>query len=299
MNFESFKEMVKENVSRKLGDGYCVTINEVNKNNGIILSGLTIKHDNTNVAPTVYLDEYYEKYRNGECTIYAVVSNILKIYKENKLSKPVNMKFFLDFDYVRPYIAHKLVNTERNKKLLTDIPHVDFLDLSVIFMILIPESINNNGMASITITNSHCKVWEVGTDELIFAARQNTSKLMPLTITSMNEMLKKSGITDSELLSDAYDSIMFVLTNKYGLYGASAMLDKNYLRDLSDVFGNSYYILPSSIHELIILPDTGELNSNELKDMVKTVNRTEVNPAEVLSDSVYYFNRENDKLLVL
>lgn len=291
MNLKAFEELVKENVSIKLGSRYEVTINKITKNNDTILSGLTIRQGDLNISPTIYLNEYYEGYENGQYTLSSIVNHIIETYKKNKTDKSVDMKFFLDFDSVRPFIVHRIINTERNKDFLKDVPHVEFLDLSIVFMVIINGYVNyNNGLASITVTNSHCKIWEVGIDELVFTARQNTPRLMPATLKTMDEILMKAK---------AYGSNMMVVSNNYGLYGASAMLDKNYLRDLSDAFGDNYYILPSSIHELIVLVDDFGMHSEELKEMVRTINATMVDPEEVLSDSVYYFDRENDRLLVL
>lgn len=301
MNLKAFEELVKENVSIRLGSRYEVTINKITKNNDTILSGLTIRQGDLNISPTIYLNEYYEGYENGRYTLYSIVNHIIETYKKNKTDKSVDMKFFLDFDFVRPFIVHRIINTERNKEFLKDVPHVEFLDLSIVFMVIINGYTNyKDGLASITVTNSHCKIWEIGIDELIFTARQNTPRLMPATLKTMDEILMKAKASGAEdIPTSAYGSNMMVVSNNYGLYGASTMLDKNYLRDLSDAFGSNYYILPSSIHELIVLVDNFGTYSEELKEVVRSINATMVDPVEVLSDSVYYFDRENDRLLVL
>ncbi len=301
MNLKAFEELVKENVSIRLGSRYEVTINKITKNNDTILSGLTIRQGDLNISPTIYLNEYYEGYEKGQYTLYSIVNHIIETYKKNKTDKSVDMKFFLDFDSVRPFIVHRIINTERNKDFLKDVPHVEFLDLSIVFMAIINGYTNyKDGLASITVTNSHCKIWEIGIDELIFTARQNTPRLMPATLKTMDEILMKAKASGAEdIPTSAYGSNMMVVSNNYGLYGASTMLDKNYLRDLSDAFGSNYYILPSSIHELIVLVDNFGTYSEELKEVVRSINATMVDPVEVLSDSVYYFDRENDRLLVL
>ena len=301
MNLKAFEELVKENVSIRLGSRYEVTINKITKNNDTILSGLTIRQGDLNISPTIYLNEYYEGYENSRYTLYSIVNHIIETYKKNKTDKSVDMKFFLDFDSVRPFIVHRIINTERNKDFLKDVPHVEFLDLSIVFMAIINGYTNyKDGLASITVTNSHCKIWEIGIDELIFTARQNTPRLMPATLKTMDEILMKAKASGAEdIPTSAYGSNMMVVSNNYGLYGASTMLDKNYLRDLSDAFGSNYYILPSSIHELIVLVDNFGTYSEELKEVVRSINATMVDPVEVLSDSVYYFDRENDRLLVL
>lgn len=304
MNFELFKDIIKDNVSRKMGNEYKVTLTDVKKNNGLVLTGLIIRKDDSNIAPTIYLNEYYELYKMGRYTIYTAVNDIIKVYKENELKSPVDVKFFLDFETVRPHIIHKLINTERNQELLKEVPHVSFLDLSIIFQVLLPENDGIEGFATITIRNEHCKVWEIGTDELVFAAKRNTPRLLPNTATPVSEVLAKLMGTDTisdndSTMLDFIGTSFIVLSNERNINGGSVMLDKNFLRKCSDNIDGNFYILPSSLHEVLILKDDGIMNAESLKEMVKSVNDTELNPEDILSYSVYYFDRENDRLSVL
>lgn len=304
MNFELFKNIVKDNVSRKMGNEYKVTLNEIRKNNGIMLTGLAIMKEGSNISPTIYLDKYYEMYQNGRYTIYTAVNDIIRVYKENEVKSPVDVKFFLDFETVRPHIIHKLINTERNQELLKEIPHAKFLDLSIIFQVLLPENDSIHGFSTITIRNEHCKQWEIGIDELVFAARRNTPRLLPYTarnmqsvLTELLEMPMETNIDDDIL--NMVGSKIVVLSNVKNTNGGTVLLDKNFLRECSDNIDSSYYILPSSIHEVLAIPDDDTMDVDALKDMVKTVNDTEVTKEEILSYSVYYFDRENDRLSVL
>lgn len=304
MNFELFKNIVKDNVSRKMGNEYKVTLNEIRKNNGIMLTGLAIMEEGSNISPTIYLDKYYEMYQNGRYTIYTAVNDIIRVYKENEVKSPVDVKFFLDFETVRPHIIHKLINTERNQELLKEIPNTKFLDLSIIFQVLLPENDNIHGFSTITIRNEHCKQWEIGIDELVFAARRNMPRLLPYTarnmqsvLTELLEMPIETNIDDDIL--NIVGSKIVVLSNVKNTNGGTVLLDKNFLRECSDNIDSSYYILPSSIHEVLAIPDDDTMDVDALKDMVKTVNDTEVTKEEILSYSVYYFDRENDRLSVL
>lgn len=301
MKFETFKEIIRENVSCKLGDGYKVTLNDIRKNNGLILTGLTIRRDDTNVAPTIYINEYYELYKYGRCTIYEAVDGILKTYERNKKQDNFNIKFFLDFETVRPRIIHKLVNTERNKDLLNEVPNVQFLDLSIIFQILLSDDTYPGGTATITIHNEHCKLWGIGVDDLVFSARRNTPKLLPYTAKDIGTVISELHVLCNEPDTYRYstDADMIVTTNTRMTNGSCVMLDKDFLRECAENIGSSYYILPSSVHECLLLPDDGIISVTELKDMVQETNDTEVEPEDILSYSVYYFDKENDRLSVL
>lgn len=300
MNFEVFKEILKNNIAVKLGNEYDVVFKDVRKNNGVMLTGVSIIKKGTNMAPIIYINGYYDMYKNGRYTIYAIVSEIIKLYKETMAKNKINStRFFLDFDTAEPYIIRKLINTEKNRELLEDVPHIDFLDLSIIFQVMLPDDIY---FETITIHNEHCKIWEIGIDELIFAARRNMQRLLPNVCRNIEffieELTSKSDSKDY-FVKDNNVSGILVLTNERHINGASAMIDRNFLRECSDKINDSFYILPSSVNELLAVPDNGHINTNELRDLVKTINDTEVDEEDVLSYSVYYFNMENDRLSVL
>ena len=121
-------------------------------------------------------------------------------------------------------------------------------------------------------------------------ARQNALRLLPAELDSMTDVIRE--------LTDGMDELedmgvpMYVLTNKRRTQGAVCILYEGILWECYKCIGEDYYILPSSVHEVILLADTGEEDIQLLKRMVREVNATQVLPEEVLSDSVYYFDRE-------
>lgn len=303
MNFEVFKEILKNNIAVKLGNEYDVVFKDVIKNNGVMLTGVSILKKGTDIASVIYINEYYDMYKSGKKAIYTIVDDIIRLYKKNMPEKSVHdARFFLNFDTVQPRIIHKVINTEKNQELLKDVPHIDFLDLSIIFQIMLP---NDDHFGTIMIRNEHCKIWEIGIDELVFAARRNTPKLLPNVCRNLEFLIEdiikednKEEI-DSDFMRGESVTGVLILSNDRFTNGASVILDKNFLRECSDRMNSSYYILPSSIHEVLAIPDDGLINTADLKDMVKTVNDTEVNEEEILSYSVYYFDMVNDRLSVL
>ena len=298
MNFEVFKEILKNNIAVKLGNEYDVVFKDVIKNNGVMLTGVSILKKGTDIASVIYINEYYDMYKSGKKAIYTIVDDIIRLYKKNMPEKSVHdVRFFLNFDTVQPRIIHKVINTEKNQELLKDVPHIDFLDLSIIFQIMLP---NDDYFGTIMIRNEHCKIWEIGIDELVFAARRNTPKLLPNVCRNLEFLIEdnKEEI-DSDFMRGESVTGVLILSNDRFTNGASVILDKNFLRECSDRMNSSYYILPSSIHEVLAIPDDGLINTADLKDMVKTVNDTEVNEEEILSYSVYYFDMVNDRLSVL
>ena len=127
MEFINFTSIVREEVEKRTGENYKVRINDVRKNNGVILRGLTVTQDDSNISPTIYLNDYYEDYTNGKATLVNVVNDVLDTYNRNRVNRSVDMKYFLNFECVKEKVVYKLINAEKNKELLEDIPYVKFL----------------------------------------------------------------------------------------------------------------------------------------------------------------------------
>jgi hypothetical protein len=223
-------------------------------------------------------------------------------YNKNRVNKNVDMRYFLDFENVRDKLVYKLVNTEKNRELLEDVPHVEFLDLSIVFQCLV--SSEENSTASILVHNAHSKLWEVSTMELYKAARDNTQKLMGYEVKSMDdiitEMMLNNEVEDwgddgMKVLSSG--TPMYVLTNKTRIDGAACIVYPDLLDDFAYSIGSSFYVIPSSVHEVILVPAQGMDEAGELKRMIREVNDTQVKVEEILSYSLYYFDKDESKLL--
>ena len=157
MEFTNFTTLVREEVERRTGDNYRVRINDVRKNNGVVLRGLTVMQDDSNISPTIYLNNYYEDYANGRATFVNVVNDVMDTYHRNKVNQSVDMRCFLNYESVKHCVVYKLVNTEKNKELLADIPHMEFLDLSIVFQCMIARyyaRLRAGKMGSATMTTA-------------------------------------------------------------------------------------------------------------------------------------------------
>jgi len=305
MEFTNFTTLVREEVERRTGDSYRVRLNDVRKNNGVVLRGLTVMQDDSNISPTIYLNNYYEEYISGRATLVNVVNDVMDTYCRNKVNQSVDMRYFLNYESVKQNIVYKLVNTEKNKELLEDIPHIDFLDLSIVFQCMIAQE--ELGRASILIHNVHLKLWDVSVEKLYQAARENTQRLQEYEIKTMAEVLREIVRTenpeeadDEDYVTELSDNVpMYVLSNKSRVEGAACMLYPNLIRDFADAVGSSLYIIPSSIHELLLLPVGQEEESREIKRMIREINDTQVNAEEILSYSLYFYDREERKVIQL
>ncbi|MCI5610612.1 MAG: DUF5688 family protein [Roseburia sp.] len=301
MEFTNFTTLVQREVEKRAGENYRVKLNDVMKNNGVVLRGITLMQDDSNISPTIYLNPYYDAYENGDTTLGTVIDEVIDTYERNKINRSIDMKFFLNYETVRSRIIFKLINTEKNRELLRDVPYIPFHDLSIVFQCLVSEE--RFGNASILIHNVHLQLWKVNARELYECALENTPLLQGYELADMNTVLEEmkalGGIDDEEIEDMQQEVPMYVLSNKSRINGASCILYKDILKDFAMVVDKDLYVLPSSIHEVILLPSDGTQESEQLKEMVKEINQSQVEKEEVLSDSVYYYRRSDDSFFCL
>lgn len=292
MNFEEFKAWVKENITSKdWKETSQVQISVVKKNNGVSATGLFIRENGQDISPILYLDDYYIHYQNGEI-LENIIRNIRADYDEKVQMAAVKIPNLQEFENIRGRVIYRLVNYEKNKELLEDCPHRRLHDLAVTFRWV--ARIDDVGVSTSLITNKQVKEWGVSVNDLVLAARQNTPRLFPAKIIDMEEML--AGMVSFILYPSAIP--MYILTNEQELNGASALLYGDILKDFANKKGSDMYILPSSIHEVIMVPADRIDDPKGLSSMVHEANTTVVSTGDVLSDSVYYYDRKKDQILV-
>ena len=296
MEFTIFKDTVKREVERRVGKDCSVTLNDTVKNNSVIMSGLTIISKSSNISPVIYLNGYYQAYRSGDVELEEVVNNILKVYEKHKLDQSIDMTQFLNYENVRNKIVYKLINTDKNKELLQKIPHIAFHDLSIVFQVMMDKL--NLGNATILIRNEHLGIWNVSLDEVYKDACHNTPILNRYVIQDLRDALE--AFIPQEARNQAPLS-MYVLSNKDRINGAVCMIYPDVLKHISNMLDSNIYVLPSSIHEVILIPadDSNSPEYGYIKYMIREVNDTQLDEEDILSYSVYYFDRNADDIIRL
>ncbi len=312
MKYKEFLTCIENKVKESTEDGCKVAINHVIKNNGCELDGLVIMHEGQFIAPTIYINDYYHQYLSGK-DIDDVVSDIMTRYNEgldNMCFDEDDIGDFSKYESIRDKVVYRLVNYEKNKKLLEDVPHIKIMDLAVIYYCYYGTKNGTSGYA--LIKNSNIAMWGINNETLHKDAVNNTPVLLESVILGMGEVLRKmmeGMMTYEECKDDArqikefledydamYEDEMYVLTNKTMLNGASTMMYYGVLDSIADKIGYDLYILPSSIHELILVPVKSSYKASELKKMVCQVNNDEVSDNEILSDSVYCYSRKDKQI---
>lgn len=295
MNYETFKKAIIKRLEYEIPNPKTVSIQSVSKNNGLNLDGLVIMESGRNISPTLYLNYYYDSYLSGT-SFQQIYETILKNYEDNKPSQNIDIRFFTDFNNVSQKIAFKIIHYDRNKKLLDTVPHIHYLDLAIVFFCLI-ELKEAQGSATILIHQSHINYWGVTVRELFDLAQTNVPKLLEPAFYNMNDILGDLSGQNCLLPDTVPDSPypMFVLTNHLKLYGAGCMIYENLLKKYAQKFNTDFYILPSSVHEVLLVPADEKKCLKDLSDMVKEVNET-LSEEDILSDHAYYYSRKTNDI---
>lgn len=298
MDMEQFAESIRARIELQ-GQFEKVSLQNVLKNNGIVRRGLLLCSNRKNMVPTIYLEPFFEAYEKGE-DMEKIIGKILEAY-ESAPCEEMDTSFLREFSTVKDRLCLKLVNRDANAELLERVPYRTFLDMAVIYYVdyYAPQV----GGGTIQVYNSHMEMWGVAEENLWEAASINTPERKPGKIEKIEDALADifeehdNGDNECPGSCTGMSSVtMLVITNTARLYGAAAVLYSGVLKRAADKADSDLFILPSSLHEVIAVPVTEEKEAAKLKEMVMEVNRTQLHPEEVLSDNVYIYRREQDRL---
>lgn len=317
-NFEEFVAAVKECCTEAFPD-HEVRIQEMKKNNNVTLTGISTLAKGQNITPNLYLDNYYSRYeeladQSGDDRAFRTVSKDIINFLRNEdgtTVKGFNIDEFKKFKNTKDSIYMILVNNKTND--LSDKPHRELVgEYSILYRYNVPVP-EGEGYASILVKNNILETWGVEEEDLYQAAIANASKITPIVVEDMEHMM--SSLLGFPIIEDesydnslehgtwrtniSLDTPMYVITNTKRYYGAAAMAVPGVLQEIADVFGCNLFIIPSSIHEAIIIPDTGMADPYDLSIMIREVNDSELKPEEVLGYTLLRFDRELGKLMTV
>lgn len=293
MNYNCFLKDLTQRVQERVADGMTVEVRPAVKNNGVVLDSMMIRRPDDMICPNIYLNPLYERYLDG-VGMDQVVENILATYRCATPALDVDPDDLLNQGILRSQAVYRLVNYERNARLLEEIPHKQFLDLALIYYAMVHT--DELGDGAIMVRNEMLEQYDMTIEELDEAAKENTVRLLPADFLRITDLLRefgeKSGANSySEIALEEESDIspLFVLTNRQRQFGAYYMTDTDLLSGISRKLNSDLYLLPSSVHECMIVPAGMWEEADSLSFMVKEINSTQVSEDEYLADTVYRF----------
>ena len=296
---EELAKDLKEHMAAKYADAECIVV-ENRKNNGLILTGITFEIPGREISPVIYTEAYYEAEMNG-ITRHEIIESLAKKVEDALKVEKLPTDFCLtNYDSIKEYLLLKLVNTEANRSMLKSLPHLEMEDLSVVPVICFSLP-GTDGKGTVHVTSELTEIWGVALEEVLRNAMENMERKGTPVLQDVMEILRLSENVKNWLESNDEDirspeGNMFALTFEKSSYGAAIVACPNIMQKICDLFPNGFYIIPSSIHEVLILLKENALPPIELRKIVRDVNRTQVEKDEILSDCVYTYDREKQKI---
>lgn len=291
MEYQTFIKTVKTELEQLFCAPVEITLDHHLKNNSVEMDSITIRNPKYNIAPTIYLNPYYARHLDG-VSMEDILFDIKRTYEKSAPCRDFDVSKYTDYAQAKKSICMRLIHYERNRELLRETPHIRIEDLAVVFSYLLP--MESDTSASIPVRRTHTMLWNVTAEQLFQQAIINSPRLLPVQIHSMEDLLMKMTFTDFP--KDFESPIpMYVASNARNIYGASVILYPDFLDDLAEDFESDLTIIPSSVHEVIIIPDQHP-DPVTLTAMIQEVNELELTETEILSDHPYFYSRVDHKL---
>lgn len=279
MSFDEFLESAKERVQEMVPDAE-VKIQQVNKLQGESYVGISVQPKGASAAATFNISPAFERYQTDESMISDILNKIAADAKEIAASMPVfNINEITDYERVKNNLLMQVVPTEANKGMLEGIPHKTVGDIAVVYRVDLQD-------ATTLVTNQLLEDYGITADQLHADAVAAQIANHPPVLKNMSEIMAEM----SGGMFDVPESPMWVATIEGGMNGASVTQIPGFLEMSAERLGGDFFVLPSSVHEVLFVPDDGSFERTELENMVRSVNAHEVSEADFLSNSVYHYD---------
>lgn len=303
---KEFMEMAKQEILRQLPEdvrnGLSLKEVEVVKINDQKNHGFCFQNDGSKVSPTLYLDQAYDLFLNGT-SLECLMEDVTRAYLES-IDRGIDpAEPDLSFDNIRDKLSLRLVEVKRNREYLLDKPHLDVGNgLALICDLQLSRNMSecwrtvvNNGIAEV---NGYDK------NELFQEAIRSAVKIDPPEMKNLQDVFfddedERNLLSDTDApLKDNTGSIepIYFISNRSRQFGAAAFFYPGVKEQAADILGGGYTVLPSSLHEVLLVPDSSQIPVRDLQNMVKETNRSQVEPEDILSDNIYHFDNIQRKL---
>ena len=290
--YTNLTETLKEN----LGTDWTIELHtDVILNNGTTHIALILYKNGEKLHPQIYLERFFEDYKRGK-TMKEILQDVMTTYEEAlKNINPDSLSGIEDWEQVKGRLAFRLLSKERNKETLENYVYKEFLDLAAI--VTFCAEIDEQGVKAIRVTHDLAERWNVSNEEILQAAEENTEALFPVRMEPILDTLCRVADISrddlpEEVLAEEDSPQIMVLTNYLGVNGATVLLYDSFLQQVYEKLRGKFIILPSSIHEVIVMPLASAPPITDSQKMVEQINRSAVKEEEILSDSVYLYDGE-------
>ena len=297
MEYDEFKKMFMEEVEHEIKariiEGVTISNEEIRSPEGMT-DRLIVKMENSNISMAFRLQEIYEDY-DGRLDVQ--VEGLVDTIQENMnvREKEADVKsFIMDFDKAKDHLHLRLIPGD--SPALSDTPHVMIEDMALVANLDI-VGFAEDGRTCAIICDALLAHYGISKDELFEIARDNSVAMEPLRFESLEHKVACLLHEDDIDVPVDMNNTAYIATNTSGFNGASVIAYPDFNEKAVETMGGSFYMIPSSVHEVLVVADDGQFTFQDLLDMVTEINGAVVAPQEILSDNVYHFDARTGKLV--
>lgn len=296
MDFKEFQDQILQEAKDRMW-GVHVEIRPVEKLQGESYTGLSIQPIDSPMAATLNLDAVYNQMVDQGKSFQEVADDLITHAADIIVDMPkIDVNDLTNYDQMKNTLVVQVIPTDRNADMLADIPHKDIEDMSLVYRMQIDQ--NETGTSSVLITNAMMENYGITVDQLHQDAMDAAVINNPATFRSMQEVLSDLMGMPAEMMPPMDGPQMYVASVESSLNGAGVIAYPDFMNQVAEQVGGDFFVLPSSVHEVLVIPDDGSIDRHDLESMVREVNASEVLPKDQLSDNVYHYDSQ-DKVFEL
>lgn len=290
-----------ERLRERLGDSIHIIVEEKVHNNGQKEPAMYIRKDGSDQIAICGLEKIYRSYCDNPRDLESISNSIVEDFMESGRIEHVKKKVTC-YQSVREQLQFKLINAAANRERLQLLPHIRYMDLAIIFYVLVES--DSEDYLTLEVTRDLLGTWGVNINDIYKDAFRNMEKeaVPPLPMNMVMRDLFQKEYEDGDIKLEEFlaelqhlkrkEDEMYVLTNQRSLHGACRLLDIDALQQLSDKLESSMYLIPSSLHEILLFSTKSRMKLDEIEIMIREINQSDVEVQDRLSNSVYLFDRE-------
>lgn len=297
MDYQQFLFTITAGLQSAYSADEKVTVQTTEQKHTAKIKTVSLYHRGKRTTPLIYMAPFYRMYQHGYSmeSIQNELKNVLDMVTENETIKG---EVFTDFASASACLGVRLISYQKNQEFLKLVPHRRILDFAVVYQLVFEETKEaDEMMGAAVIYHDHCRIWEVTEDILFQAALSSMTRRFPPALNSVEALI---GVPEFAHPSDFPH--LFALTNNRAFFGSSVLLYPGVLRQAAKRLGGAYYILPSSVHEVLLIAKENEdegVNPMHLRAIVEEVNLTDAVSTEFLSNHVYAYDPKTDEISVV
>lgn len=290
---DEVRRSIKDYLPEKFADAE-VHVDQFQKLNTAYL-GMQVKREDQMVVPNINLNARFADYQENRMSLEAAMRTIAE---QVQLAPEIQTEWLKDYSQVKDHLFIRVSDAKENEDFLRMSPHKEVDGLAVSYHIAF-EGLHGVE-ASTPVSYKMMEMYGVTAEQLHADALESTQRLYPVKYASMDEVMQQMMGIEPDMAADMMPPMegpqLMVLTNTQGMHGAGALFYPDQLETIAQQMGTDFFVLPSSVHEVLILPDDGSQDLDSLQFMVREINRTEVAPEDRLSDFVYHYDAQDHVL---